>query len=66
MEKCSNLRSVLTEKCIFARRNSIEKCKNNVVQKDKDVYRAAFEVHEDKILLIEGARQIGKSFFWTT
>lgn len=44
MEKCSNLRSVLTEKCIFARRNLIEKCKNNVVQKDKDVYRAAFEV----------------------
>lgn len=44
MEKCSNLRSVLTEKYIFARRNLIEKCKNNVVQKDKDVYRAAFEV----------------------
>ena len=32
------------EKCMFLWWNLTEKCKNNVVQKDKDVYRAAFEV----------------------
>ena len=32
------------EKCMFLWWNLTEKCRNNVVQKDKDVYRAAFEV----------------------
>ena len=73
-KKAVKLLAVLFEKCIFAERNHIEKCSfspANVIEKCKIVmlYRKITSYIEDylrsdtdKVLILEGARQIGKSY----
>lgn len=62
-EKCIFRPAVLFEKCIFARGESFEKCKRYMLYRKIAGYIEDYlRSDSDKILVIEGARQIGKSF----
>ena len=61
MEKCIFYLYILIEKCIFKGFKYIEKCIFMLKRKIQKVIEQHF-INNGKVLLIDGARQIGKSY----
>jgi predicted AAA+ superfamily ATPase len=61
IEKCIKIIENNIEKCIFAVRNNIEKC-NMLYRKIEIEIEKYLKSDTKKVLIIDGARQVGKSF----
>lgn len=62
LEKCKNFLLKWIEKCIFAVIKRIEKCVGMLYRKIEHVIREHFTSNSEKVLIVSGARQIGKSY----